>query len=456
MNYLEIANTIKSSVGGSENILNVTHCATRLRLVLKDSDQFNEEEIKNIEGVVNTIKIGDEFQIIIGNDVKYIYNAFIDNDKKLEKIVSVKKKNSIKTLFFSFTAYIQASIGAIIPLMVGTGLIKAGLILCLQIGILSEASDTYQLLLAVADSFFYFMGVIAAIGAARKLNADIPMAVFMALMFFAPGFIARVAEGTDMNIFGIPVYSVSYANQFLPIIMSVWVMNKLDIFLNTYLPDSIKDIFRPTLLILIMIPLNYCILGPSVTWLAYLLAEPFTAFINYPWVLTTLFGLLMPVLVMFGVHGLFFTVVSLNLFSQVGYDPFLMPGGFCSFFAIVAVSLMVGLKAKDSKTKSQSISTALTLFLGGVSEPAIFTVLINNKKVMGISMLSGAIGGLIAGILSVKCFMPVGGSLLMVPYYVGEGSPLSNVLIAVSITSIIAFVLTFVLYKSEDKVVKEI
>jgi len=448
MNYKKVADEIKLNVGGSSNIKNVTHCATRLRFILSDDSKFNDEANKKIDDVVNIIKIGDEFQIIIGHEVKNVYKAFVENDKDLiKKVDGLKSEKTIKTVLLSIASYIQASLGTIIPLLIGTGLIKAVLAILLQLELVTATNDTYIVLYFASDAMFYFMGVIAAIGAARKLNADIPMAVFMALMLLSPTFVSNVTNGVKMTVFGMPIYSVSYANSFLPIIIVVWVMSKLDTFFDEHLPLLVKDVLRPTLVILIMIPLSFCVLGPSVTWIANLLAQPFTTLLDYPWALTALFGLLMPILIMFGIHGIFFSVVSLNLFAQLGYDPFMMPGGYCSFFAITAVALVVAFKTKQKRYRSQCLSSGLSLFFGGVSEPAIFTVLVKNKMAMIIACISGGIGGLIAGLLSTKCYNPVGGSLTLFIYYVGPESPMSSVLIAAGVSVVIAVVASLIVFK---------
>ena len=164
MKYQQTAKEIYNAVGGSENIQTVTHCVTRLRLILKNQDQVNDEEMKAITGVMGVMKKAGQYQVILGNDVANYYRAFTKlGNFSSEPVESMEKKN----LFENLVDVISGCMSPLIPALLGGGMIKVLLIVLPLIGALSESSSTYAVLSFFGDAPFYFMPVMLAFTASK-------------------------------------------------------------------------------------------------------------------------------------------------------------------------------------------------------------------------------------------------------------------------------------------------
>lgn len=176
MDYQKMKQEILLHVGGAENISNVAHCATRLRLELKDDSKFDEKGIQGIEGVVNTLKMGGQCQIIIGQNVKELYEEFARDENT--EYGKKGKTFVLKDTLYGIGEFMSASIGIAVVPIIGGGLIKAIMTILVQLGLMSSTGDTYTVLWFASDAVFQFFPIFVAIGAARKLKADMVMAVY--------------------------------------------------------------------------------------------------------------------------------------------------------------------------------------------------------------------------------------------------------------------------------------
>ena len=200
-----------------------------------------------------------------------------------------------------------------------------------------------------------------------------------------------------------------------------------------------------------MTPLGLLVTGPLSNTIANWLSIPLIQLAQYSQIFIPVLGAIMPFMVMFGLHGPLFTFSMVAFYMTVGYEPLLMPASLCSHLAMGAVALAVSIKSKNQKVKSNAASCCATVWLGAVSEPVIFGVLLQNKISMLAACIGGFAGSLIAGIGGLKCYAVAGSGLFFIPTFIGAESSLILAL-AASITSIVvAFIVTMMKYRDEDE-----
>lgn len=450
--FEELANSVLGLIGGKDNIIFFTHCVTRLRFNLKDKGMVKIEEIEKIKGVIGVQWQGEQLQIIIGQAVGDAYNLICSKaglkqedaiDENLDK--NVKKKISAGLFIDS----IAGCLTPLIPLLIGGGLVKVVVLLLTQVGILTADMPTYTTLTFVGDAAFYFLPVFVGATAAKKFGANMGLGMLLGAILIHPTFVAMVTAGSAGSIYGIPISARSYSSTIFPVIISVYVMSKIEKFVAKHSPDAIRSITEPLITILIMVPLTLCILAPigavvgdslgtAISWL----------YSTCGFVAVMLLAAVYPFIIMTGMHvGL--TPILLNSFATVGYDPIICVANFISNFNQGAASAAVAIKSKNTILKSTASSCAITAIVGGVTEPAMFGITIKYKTPLYGCMLGGLAGGLFAGLTHVYLYaFPGSGGLFGLPAFIGPTA--SNIIffiIAIAIGMITTFVATLFLYK---------
>ena len=157
----QLASQVVANVGGKENISSALHCMTRLRLNVKDKSRVNVDAISKLKGVIGAQWSGDQFQVIIGQEVGDVYKELvaqtgIASEAAVNENLDEKKKG------FSFGAIIDAISGCLIPaipIVTGAGMLKVVLIFATMFGWMGADSPTYQVLSFASDAGFYFLPV---------------------------------------------------------------------------------------------------------------------------------------------------------------------------------------------------------------------------------------------------------------------------------------------------------
>lgn len=190
MNYDELAKTINDYVGGNDNIVRLEHCATRLRFNLKDDTLAQTKQIEQLEGVVSVINKGGQYQVVIGSDVVEVFQAF----QKLGKFeTNTVEQQETKSMINRILDTISGIFFPIVPALAGAGMLKALLSLLSVTNIVSPASQSYQMLNFMGDALFYFLPIIVAASAAKKLNVNMYVAMAIGAMLLHPAFISMAA-----------------------------------------------------------------------------------------------------------------------------------------------------------------------------------------------------------------------------------------------------------------------
>ena len=440
MDYRKVAKGILQYVGGKENIIFATHCVTRLRLTLKDRTKANTDKIKGIEGVLGVVDGDAQYQVIIGQEVNNVYNAFIKLTGEFQKSESTPKVDEKKETWWSRLLDILAGIFTpIMPIIAGAGMLKALLSILILFNWIDTEGNTYYFLTFIADASYYFLPIFLANSAAKKFHTNNYMAMLMGAILLHPSFSALSKTGNYVSVLGLPVKVVTYSSSVIPIILIVFFLSYVEKWVDKITPATIKFIARPILTILIMTPLSFVVLGPLGSLVGDGLVNGLLAIEKIvPWVMPTVIGAFMPFLVMTGMHYSLLPAYVSSL-SSLGYETIIGPGNLPSNIAQGAAALCVALKTKNKKFKQLAVSSGITALLG-VTEPALFGVNLKLRKPLIATTIGGGLGGLYAGLTGVMRFGGGGAGLAALGLYVGD-DPMN--LINAIISAAIAFVVTF-------------
>lgn len=398
MDYQAIAKEILKDVGGKDNIVDVTHCYTRLRFVLKDTKQANKEALLQTEGVISVVESGGQYQVVLGNKVAHVYNALEPLlAQQLTTKTSTEEKNSLGNRILNTVAAIFTPV---VPAIAASGMLKGILAIAVMVAnnfyqVDLKPLNTYIILSAASDALFYFMPVILGYSAAKvfKTNEYIAMVIGATLCY--PTIVSLMTEESAVTLFGLHVTKANYVSTVIPIILAIFILAYVQRFLEKVIPEVLKIIMVPTLSLLLMIPATLLLFGPigiylgdGVNWLYYYIMN------LSPISLGGFIGGVWCVLVIFGAHrGL--VPIGINDVARTGRQNLLAFAGAANFSqAGAAFGVFVRTKNKDLKAVAAS-ATVTALF--GITEPAIYGANLRLKKPMIYAVASGAAGGALMG-----------------------------------------------------------
>ncbi|MGG5332773.1 beta-glucoside-specific PTS transporter subunit IIABC [Enterococcus sp. AZ163] len=439
MDYREVGKNVLQHVGGKENVVSLTHCATRLRFELKDKKKADTKALEKTSGVISVVDSGGQYQVVIGNEVQ---TAFKEIQKAVGNSIKQKKpSDSQESIISRLISVISTTFTPMIPAITGAGMVKAILAVLTLTGVLSDSSQTYIILNTIADAAFYFMPVLLAYGAAIKFDVSPILAITVAGILLHPNISQLFSTGDAVSFLGIPVLAADYAGSVLPIIFTVWIMSYVEPFADRISPSFIKFFTKPMLVFLIMGPLALVVIGPFGTLLNDLVAVG-AEWINgkAAWLIPFLMGGLQPFLVVTGTAWAMTPIATMQLSSN-GSEMINGPGMLASNIAQSGATFAVAAKTKNKELKQLAVSTGITALMG-ITEPSLYGVTLKLKKPLVASMIGGAIAGLYAGLSGLVRYAFVSPGLAALPAFIGE-NPM-NIVHAI-ITCVIAFVATFII-----------
>ena len=453
MAYESVAKKILQRVGGAEKVTGLVHCMTRLRFNLKDESIVDDEAVKKTKGVMGVMKKGGQYQIIIGNDVGYVYEE-LNKLGKFSNQVPKKKENSTekKNILTMLMDTISGIMTPVIPAIIGAAMIKVLLTLLPMIGVLNTSGDTYQLLTLIGDGAFFFMPVLIAVSASKKFGTNVYYAASIALIMLHPNFISMMTTAHDANetirFLGlIPVTYATYSYSVIPIILAVWSLKYVEKFVDKITPVITKNFLKPMLVVLIEAPIALIILGPLGAICGNVLSDV-VYFIHdkLGFIAVGLVAGIHPFVVMAGMHHAF-TPIKLGMIATTGYENFICIGELCSNMAQGAASLAVAIKSKNKDFKQIAGSSAFSALLAGITEPALYGVTLRLKRPMLGACIGAVAGGLFGGFFQLKCFGIATPAIVTIVQYVEESRPMSLLIAALTIliTVIVAFIATMLI-----------
>lgn len=418
--YTQLSKDIVTYVGGTENVISLFHCATRLRFKVKDSAAVDKENLSQLSGVIKVIESGGQIQVVIGNHVADVCEAVFQNTglkrDAATDAADTGSKNLLNTLMDTISGIFAPMLGA----MSGAGMLKALLILLTTVHLLEPEMGTYRILYAAADGVFSFLPIVLALTAANKFKANsyVAMAVAMALVY--PDMSAAFSAGESLTFLKIPVVLVSYTSSVIPIIISVYVLSKLEKLLNKVIPSVLKSFCVPLVSLAVTVPMTFLVIGPIADTAGKLLASGYTGLVGLnPVIAGGILGLIWPAAVMFGVHWGFVPIVMNNI-QNFGRDTLFVITG-PNNMAQAGATLGVFLKTKNKEIKELAGPTALSAVLAGITEPAIYGVTLRFKKPFFIGAIFSGIAGAIVAAAGTSAPTLLGTSILTLPGYIGTG-----------------------------------
>ena len=431
-------------IGGKENIKNYEHCATRLRVVLKDDSKLDKEKADNIEESKGYFFSTGQHQFIFGtgkvNEVtkeldEYLGKSSSDDDGSMKDDIYANLNPVQKVVRILADILVP-----LIPALVTTGLLMGLRGLLVELG-LEMTEDVAGLFAMLTDTAFAFLPVLIAYSATRKFGGNPLLGIVVGLMMVAPqlpnAYDVRGGSASPMNIFGIDIYG--YQGSIFPAILAGWMISKLDKWLRTWVPKVMDLIVTPFLTITITIGVILFVLGPIIQVIESFVIDGIVTLINAPLGIGYIvFGALQQLIVITGLHHSI-GLIEITLLSDTGLNviqPLTTVSMAGQFGAAIGTAMLV----KDKVKRTNMISSAVpTLF--GITEPLLFGVNLRSLRIFASGMVGGAVGGFLTYLFSLAApgmgitFIP--GLLL----YIGDFGAMLQYVIVILISMAVSFVL---------------
>ena len=443
IDYHKTAMELLKELGGNDNITNVTHCATRLRFILKDESIVNKDKVAKIPGVITTVQAGGQFQVVIGNHVKDAYEHMIKMvtiDEEAAKGTGNKKVGIVSRII----DVISAIFAPFLYTLAACGILQGILGVLVALNAIDTAGGTYQILNFISWTAFTFLPVLIAVTASKKFGVNTFIALVIACALVCPDYIAMVNAAKPVYFLGMKVQLLSYTSSVIPNILSIWIASYVQKFFDKYLPIVIRNLFTPMFTIAIMVPLTLLAFGPIGNTIGGAIGGIYNTLYNLsPIVAGLVVGGLWEVLVIFGVHwGI--TPVTVGNYANLGYDTFTGLQA-SAVFSQAGATFGVFLKTKNKDMKGVSASAAIT-GLFGITEPAIYGVNLRLKKPMICGCIAGAVGGAIGGAFHAVSWSYNMPGIATLPAYFKAGhlTPFIGLVISIVVAFVLGAVLTYI------------
>lgn len=421
MNHQETAQEIIKAVGGTNNINSVYHCITRLRFELKDNDKVDNGTLKKLDKVMGTNISGDQFQVIIGNDVPKVFDAMVKEHPALQQSPEKKetKSDNKKNVILKIFETIAGVFAPMLPAITAAGMLKGLLALFVSLGWMSAGTDTYRILSAIGDGVFHYLPLLIAVSAARKFGSNPFVAIALGTALMYPDMSTLLSSGESVAFIGIPVTAVSYASSVIPILLAVWLMSYVEKWVDRVIPAALKLLLVPLITLLVMVPVTLIAIGPLGTFVGNGLSGGINWLLNEGGLIAGIvLGGAMALIIMTGMHYALVPIILSNI-ATLGFDKFL-PLTYISNMGQAGATLGVFFRAKDKKLKTVALSTSFTALMG-VTEPAMYGVNMKYKKPFAAAMIGSAVGGGFALAFGAKAYVLAGnGGLPGLPSLIGQ------------------------------------
>lgn len=405
--FADINEKIEALVGGKENIAHLTHCATRLRLVLKDNSKVDMEGLEKVRLVKGVFVASDQLQIIFGAGlVNNIYDAFseyigIHRDTQIDEEVLANKKNPIqrfmKALSDVFIEIMPSILAAALLLGLGSLLSTKGLFGATSIiEKVPSISGIYRMIEIASGAIFDFLPMIVAYSAVKRFGGRPALGLALGALLVSPslanayGVANGSAQAEMINIFGLNIELVGFQGGIIIALIMGYIVAFLDKKFNKILPDMLKFVLSPMLTILISAFFLFTIVGPFGRGLGVGITNGLLWLVEHLGVFGyMIFGGIQQIIVITGLHHTF-GAIETQLLQDTSRD-FLNP--------LMSVALMgqggavlgyLLLNYRDNKKRSIAVS-AFTSTLFGISEPALFGINVKYRYPLIAGCLAGAI-----------------------------------------------------------------
>lgn len=399
MKYVEEAKQIISLVGGEKNIVSLVHCATRLRFELKDEKKADKEALNKLPYVMQVVISGGQYQVVIGSAVSDYFEAIL-SVTKLGKGKPEEASGGKGNVVDRVMKVISGAFSPLIPVLAGAGMVKALLTVLIEFGVLGYEDSTYLILSAAGNAVFYFLPIFLGITLAKQFggNAYVGGAIGAALL--EPNFTGLLgAEG--VTFLGIGVTPIDYASTVFPIFIAMLVYGLLDKGLKKIVKRELQLFLVPMISLMLMVPFTVIVFGPFGTTFGNIVADVVVWLFDFNKVIAGIvLGAAYPFLTILGLHW-GFTPITLQNLERFGGD---MIEGVCvcAVFAEIGIAIGAYLKGKKgSRIREIAGPNILTGILAGVTEPILYGIVMEYKRLFAVVAIASGLGGAVNGLLGV-------------------------------------------------------
>ena len=449
------ANEILPLLGGKDNVASAAHCATRLRLVLKDNSKADKEALDKLDYVKGVFINGGQFQIILGQGVvNKVYAELIKlcgitemstqdvKDAGAEKLNPVQKLAKLLSDIFV----------PIIPAIVASGLLMGIMGLCSKFGVSGEGTWWWTLLDMFSGAAFNFLPILVAISAAKVFKCNPYLAATVGGIMIHPALMnaweqqsGKVAE--TMSVFGlIDMPLKGYQGTVLPILFVIFLMSIIERNVRKIVPNMLDILLTPLITVILTGFLALVVIGPFANWIG----DGISVFLQYSLnnfgiFAGLLFGGLYSAIVISGIHHSFHAI-ELGLIATTGFNT-LLPIWAVANFAQGGAALAVYFKTKNNKMKAIALPAAISCTMG-ITEAAIFGVNLRYRK----PFIGAAIGGAAAGayVVATKVQMTAVGVTALPAIAITTSNTMLNYCIGLIIAGAVSFIATFIMGIKEE------
>lgn len=458
----KLCKEILEAVGGTGNVDSVAHCMTRLRLTLKDTGAAQPmDEIKKIDGVLGVIAAGNMYQVVLGPGA--VERAYLEMQKLggfsaagvVEDSAAAREdagrsgKLTFKKGCMAVIDFISGSFMPTLPVILAGGLISAILVVCTTFFNMDPASGTYTILNSIYSAAFTFLPIYVGYNTAKKLNISPMLGALLGGVMVSEG----ITDAVGLTFLGIPVASVGYTNSILPVMLSVLFMSVVYRPLDKYLPQAVKFVLTPVLTMLVTVPVTLIVTGPLANWFGGLIATVMLWIqTNLNWFSVAVMSAWAPVMLFTGTGAPAYPMIF-DSFDQNGFEGFIMTSLLAANLAIGGAALAASLRLRSKQNKSVAVSTGITAVFG-ITEPAIYGILVPYKKPFLAAIIGSAVGGLFAGITHVVEYSFASPGILTIIAFINPDGSMTNFFMAIAtmvISFFVAFGLTWVMGVEEPE-----
>ena len=441
--YSRLAADILQETGGETNLISFSRCATRLRLVLKETPPGAVEKIKALPGVITVVLSGGQFQVVIGTHVADVYDALaaiVDPDK-------LQQSNEKRRVLDTVIATMSAVFAPIIYVLAAAGILQGILITVNYFLPAFQQTGAFSVLNFISWTPFAFLPVFIAVTASKFFKCTMFIALFCCCALINPEWAtlaAQIAKGEAVTFFSLPLAQTVYTSSVLPPLFLVLGLSYLERLVNRVLPQVVAPLFTPLICAVIMVPLTLVLIGPVTSGLANGIAMGYNwLFDTAPALAAAVIGGVWQVIVIFGVHWGITPVVMAN-FDLHGRDSF---QAFQTMAVVgqMAAAFACAIKAKQRGFKTVAWSAGLTGVFG-ITEPAIYGVTLKLKKPFICGCIGGAVGAIVTSLFGSYYYAYAGlPGVLTIVNAISPENPMSFIgeLTGVLVTMAATFILVF-------------
>ena len=420
MQHNEVAGRVLAAVGGEDNIVGAAHCATRLRMVLKDSAAVDTAALENDPDLKGTFETGGMYQIIVGpGDVDRVF-AELDGMTAKNIAVSTEELKSVAAnqgnWFTRFIKVFSDIFVPLIPILVGGGLLMAlNNVLTAEglfgddslVGMFPQIQGLTEIINVLASAPFAFLPVLVGFSATKRFGGNEYLGAGMGMAMVHPALVngydvaTSMADGTMpyWDLFGFPVAQGGYQGAVLPVLVVAWILATVEKWFHRRLKGTADFLITPLATLLITGFITFIAVGPLVRWLGDLLIHGLASLYDLGGPIGgLLFGLVYSPIVITGLHQSF-PPIELELFNQGG--SFIFPTASMANIAQGAAALAVYFLARNAKLKGLAGSSGVSAVFG-ITEPAIFGVNLRLRWPFYIGMGAAAVGAMLVALFDVK------------------------------------------------------